>query len=464
MTEADPVTAPKDPGKAPGTFVDAPIGDILESVSDAFYAVDRDWRFTYLNRKAEEWWGRRREELLGKVYWEEFPVAVGSEPYQAHLRAAETREVVRLEAMSPILGKWVDISIYPTGDGGLSVYFRDISEKRNAEALLRESEERYRLIVENARDHAIFTLDPEGRVDQWYQGAALIFGWSAEEIAGRTADVTYTAADLSQGVPQWERDTASQEGWAPNVRWHVRKDGSAVFIDGIATALRNDAGELTGFLKIGQDVTARRRAEEHQRVLLAELQHRVRNTLGVIRSIARRTAATSESVEEMSMHLEGRIGAFSRVQAVVTRSPDAGADLSAMIEDELLAHAAREGEALKIEGPEVCLKPRVAETMSLAIHELATNAVKYGALSADGGRISVTWQRSVGAGGDTLTLVWEENGVRGVPSEPQRQGFGLELLQRTLPYELGAETEVDFRPEGLCFTMRMPLGPNVLAE
>ncbi|HEX8532609.1 MAG TPA: PAS domain-containing protein, partial [Allosphingosinicella sp.] len=128
MTEADPVTAPKDPGKAPGTFVDAPIGDILESVSDAFYAVDRDWRFTYLNRKAEEWWGRRREELLGKVYWEEFPVAVGSEPYQAHLRAAETREVVRLEAMSPILGKWVDISIYPTGDGGLSVYFRDISE------------------------------------------------------------------------------------------------------------------------------------------------------------------------------------------------------------------------------------------------------------------------------------------------------------------------------------------------
>ncbi len=164
------------------------------------------------------------------------------------------------------------------------------------------------------------------------------------------------------------------------------------------------------------------------------------------------------------MHLEGRIGAFSRVQSVVTRNPETGVDLAAMIEDELLAHAAREGEGLKIEGPDVQLQARPSETVSLAIHELATNAVKYGALSSGTGSISITWERVRRDEAEYLELVWEENGVEDTPPEPRRQGFGLELLQRTLPYELGAETKVDFRPEGLRFSMAVPLGPAVLAE
>ncbi|WP_216329542.1 GAF domain-containing protein [Deinococcus aestuarii] len=111
--------------------------DILESVSDAFYAVDRDWRFTYVNREAERLWGRRREDLLGQVYWEAFPQAVGSAPYEAHLRAARERRAVRLESRSPILDVWVDISVYPTEDG-LSVYFKDITARKQAEEDIRE--------------------------------------------------------------------------------------------------------------------------------------------------------------------------------------------------------------------------------------------------------------------------------------------------------------------------------------
>ncbi|PYE53774.1 sensor histidine kinase [Deinococcus yavapaiensis] len=111
--------------------------EILESISDAFYAVDFDWRFTYINRRTEYIWGRKREELLGKVYWNEFPQAVGSEPYHAHFEAMRERRVVRLEAMSPIVGMWVDITIYPT-QGGVSVYFKDISERKRIEARLYE--------------------------------------------------------------------------------------------------------------------------------------------------------------------------------------------------------------------------------------------------------------------------------------------------------------------------------------
>ncbi len=112
--------------------------EILESISDAFYAVDHEWRFTYINRQAERSAGQRREDLLGKVFWEVFPQAVGGAPHQAYLQAARERRPVRVEALSPILGHWVDISIYPSATG-LSVYFRDLSERKHTEEALRQA-------------------------------------------------------------------------------------------------------------------------------------------------------------------------------------------------------------------------------------------------------------------------------------------------------------------------------------
>jgi PAS domain S-box-containing protein len=337
---------------------------------------------------------------------------------------------------------------------------KEADKLRATETALRASEQRLRLIIETAGDYAIFTTDPQGRIQDWLPGAQNVFGWTPEEITGQPIEITYTPEDNDAGVPQWERDQAAAEGRAPNVRWHVRKDGSRVFIDGIAAPLRAADGELIGFMKIGQDTTERRRAQEHERMLLGELQHRVRNTLGVIRSIGRRTAERSETVEDMWSHLEGRIDAFSRVQSVVTRNPEVGLDLKGLIEDELRAHAAREGERVRLAGPDLLLKPRAAETLSLAIHELATNAVKYGALSAATGMLSVTWRRELGR----LELAWEEGGLDGLNLTPSRRGFGMELLQRSLPYELDAETRIEFRPQGLRFTLSVPLGPTVLAS
>ncbi|MBV9881841.1 MAG: hypothetical protein JO276_02410 [Sphingomonadaceae bacterium] len=203
----------------------------------------------------------------------------------------------------------------------------------------------------------------------------------------------------------------------------------------------------------GADEAARREAEERDSLLLGELQHRVRNTLGVVRSIARRTALNSRNVEEMAAHLDGRIDAFARVQAMVTRKPGAGVDLAMLIEDELVAHAAREGMQFSLSGPEVALRAKPAETLSLAFHELVTNAVKYGALAGEKGRIDVRWSAADGR----LDFHWEESGAAAPVREPDHEGFGLELLRRMLPYDLKAEIEVEFRPKGLSFGLSMPL-------
>jgi len=228
--------------------------------------------------------------------------------------------------------------------------------------------------------------------------------------------------------------------------------------------LRDQAGEVQGFLKIGRDATESRRAAELQNSLLSELQHRVRNTLGVVRSIARRTADNSTSAQDMLSHFQGRLDAFARVQAAITRTAGATVDLASLIEDEMVAHAAKEGEHLRIDGPEVMLEPKTAERLSLAIHELTTNVVKHGALSGRDGRISITWRIDQLAPERLLTLVWQERDVKIDATMPKRDGFGMELLCRSLPYDLEAETDVDLRSDGLRFELRMPLKEAVTSN
>jgi two-component system, chemotaxis family, CheB/CheR fusion protein len=209
------------------------------------------------------------------------------------------------------------------------------------------------------------------------------------------------------------------------------------------------------------DVTAIARAEERQRLLLAELQHRVRNTLGVVRSIARRSAQTSSTVDEYAAHLDGRLNAFARTQALVTRDPEAGVDLEYLVVEELSAYNAREGEQVRIDGPRVRLQPKPAESFALAVHELATNAIKYGALSDPSGRIDITWRIANGNDGSALIFDWREEGGPAV-SPPKRNGFGTEMLERTLAFEFKGRTELAYNPSGVHCTITIPLTRRVV--
>ncbi len=234
---------------------------ILESITDAFMAFDADWRFTYVNDQSERIMSRTRADLLGRVFWDEFPVAVGSTFEREYRRAVDGQVAVTFEEFYPPLDIWVEVCAYPSPDG-LSVFYQDVSARRRDEEALRASEERYRLLVEGARDYVMILLDTQGRITGWNVGAERIMGWSEAEMLGRPADQIFTPEDRAQGVPAQEMQNAAAQGRALDLRWHVRKDGSRFFADGILEGLRGADGHPRGFAKILRDATGTKQAQD----------------------------------------------------------------------------------------------------------------------------------------------------------------------------------------------------------
>jgi two-component sensor histidine kinase len=193
-----------------------------------------------------------------------------------------------------------------------------------------------------------------------------------------------------------------------------------------------------------------------QRDAPGELRHRLRSTLALLRAIVRRSASTERDLPGYVAHLEDRLEAVTRAQGLADQHGEV--DLRTLLLDELFHYGASEGERLLLSGPDMGLPPRAGQILALAIHEVAVNAVEHGTLGTNAGRIEVSWS-VVGTEPDTsLLLTWTEFGSS-PNGEPARRGFGTEVLTRMLPYDLKAETDLVFGPDGLRCTLRFPL-PN----
>jgi PAS domain S-box-containing protein len=244
---------------------------VLDQINDAVVAVDGTQRVTYFNRAAERQYGVSAEEALGRPLREVYEYRWVKPADEAE--AAE--ELARV-------GFWRGENIHVRRDGtalhvesavsalrneagepsGLLAIMRDVTSRGRAEKALRESEERLRLLVESVKDYAIFTIDTEGRVTSWNEGARRIKGYTAEEIIGRPVVIFYTAGDAAAGKPAAEMETALRIGRSEDESWRVRKGGSLFWGNEIMTPLRAEDGTLLGFTKVCRDLTERKRGEE----------------------------------------------------------------------------------------------------------------------------------------------------------------------------------------------------------
>lgn len=329
-------------------------------------------------------------------------------------------------------------------------------EAARAEAALKDSEARFQQFA-RASAAALWIRDAKSMAMEYVSPAiSNIYGLAQDSLLG--------------GLERWavlivpeDRDFALQcierarQGEAAVHEFRIQRPSDRAFrwIRNTDFPLFDAEGRVQRIGGIAEDVTQAKLGLEHQSVLLAELQHRVRNIMAVIRSIAHRTAGGARSVEAYQSLLEGRLLALARVQTLLTREANAGGSMLQIIESETSAQAPQAAQ-ISLVGPDVRVSPKAAEVLTLAVHELATNALKHGAFSVAGGRLSVSWSTFEKRGGSWLSLDWVETGV--TPRLPiTRRGFGSDLIEGRIPYELGGVAAITIDHSGARCHLEFPL-------
>ncbi len=236
---------------------------------------------------------------------------------------------------------------------------------------------------------------------------------------------------------------------------HVIKTAEQRFVDFVFQPIRDAHGRITGVFAEGSDVTERVRSEDHQRLLLNELNHRVKNTLATVQSIASQTLRNAGSTVAAREAIESRLFALSRAHDVLTRENWDGAWIGEVVGEAMSPFQSTGQSRIHCHGPAIRLPPNVA--LAMALQELATNAVKYGALSNERGEVEISWQVDRMREEPHLLLRWEERGGPPV-SPPSRRGFGTRLVERSLAQgHLGGEARIAFAPAGVICTVDAPL-------
>ncbi|WP_456686456.1 PAS domain-containing protein [Bradyrhizobium sp. P5_C11_2] len=340
-------------------------------------------------------------------------------------------------------------------------------------------------------------LKPPGPIITYVNPAfTRMTGYSAEEAVGQTPRMLQGPQTDRTALDHLRSDLETREAFQ-GTAINYRKDGSTYTLHWHITPLRDEAGKITHWIalqreikpgepigeqpeeRVGRvhEITAQAAVGVAQKVGLsadaghlmeqlaqtsADLQKQVHNTLGLVRSIARRTADTNEAFAAYAAHLDGRIDALQRLQSAAMQNPPGGLDLEWLVGDELQAFEMADVDRIRIAGPPVSLLPQAAETFGLAVHELATNALKFGALSGSNGFVSVRWRVHSRGREPRLLFRWAERGASEPVSPPSQAGFGLLLLEQILPADLNARSKLRFESSGLVCRVDLPMSSQVL--
>lgn len=310
-----------------------------------------------------------------------------------------------------------------------------------------------RAIIESSSD-AIIGKDINGIVQSWNDGAERLFGYTAEEMIGRSitvimppnrqAEETEILSRICRGELVDHFDTVRQ-----------RKDGSLVDISLTISPIRDAEGRIIGASKIARDITERKRQSEHIQFLLREMAHRTNNLLSVIQAMAQQTARSSDNYEDFTARFIARLQGLSTCNQLLIQQDWKGAALDELVRLQLQPFVESNLDRLRIIGTPIMLLPEATQSIGLALHELATNASKHGALSNERGRVCVSWEVFGDAADRRFRMVWQESDGPAV-TEPRRKGFGSIVLEQITRTSLACDTEMEFSVRGLCWTLNCP--------
>ena len=411
---------------------------LLASALDAIIAVDASGRVVEWNPAAERVFGYTRNDAIGAS------ITGLIIPPESRSRYEAVFESIELTGSSSILGRRVALealrsdgariciemavdAVAIQGNTVLTAFIRDITERRRAE----QEQSRLEAIVRCTSD-AIVSFNPQGRFSTWNKGAEALFGYTAEEVIGQDASFLIPR-NISLPAPEGPRgmfDWAMAEGQVQHETVRRRKDGNLVHVWGTAARMEAPDGGPLGVSAIFRDITERKQAEERQRVMMYELDHRVRNTLAIVQSIASHTLRAAGVDRTVASTLSDRLVALAGAHAILSDERWDGGTL-----DEIVAKAISVHERIRVAGPRIWVRPELVVVLSLVLHELATNAAKHGALSNETGWVDLTWR----VADDRLFLSWREKGGPAT-GPPDRRGFGLQLIERLI----GAQAEASF--------------------
>jgi PAS domain S-box-containing protein len=434
--------------------------DLLEGLPVAVYTTDGDGVITFYNEAAAALWGRR--PVLGKdmwcgswrLYWADGrPMRHDECPMASCLR--EGRPIRDAEAIAERPdGTRVSFVPYPTplrdADGRLTGAINllvDIGARKLAEI----DAARLAAIVEGS-DDAIVSKSLEGVITSWNTGAARIFGYSAAEMIGQPIfrlippELHVEEEEILAKLKHGERVDHFE-----TVR--VAKDGRHLDVSLTVSPLRDGLGKVVGASKIARDITERKQREALQLLLFEELNHRVKNSLAMIQSIANMSLRRAASPADFVASFNGRVQALARAHDLLVESEMKGASVGDIVREQVVL-GSPDGTRIAWSGPRAMLDARAAVQLALVLHELATNARKYGALSIPTGRLSIAWTLTLQPSRE-IHLDWQESGVANLRA-PNASGFGTTLIERTLE-SCDGEATIRYGADGLSCRIRLPL-------
>ncbi|NML06290.1 PAS domain S-box protein [Sphingomonas sp. G-3-2-10] len=328
----------------------------------------------------------------------------------------------------------------------------DVTERKHAEEELRESETRYRTMFEQANDF-IVTMTLDQIITSVNPAVLGSLGYAEHEVVGRWIGDFMDEDQVALSLAALQRKLS--EGGSTRLTINVRaKDGRELIWETNSRLGLDDQGRPTSLQAIGRDMTEAKRAEAHQKLLIDELNHRVKNTLAIVQGIVQQTFKADANPRAARAAFEGRLSALSEAHNLLTREFWGPVSMARIIDDAVAPHGGDAGR-FELEGPDLTIAPKTAISLALAIHELATNAVKHGALSVPEGRVAIQWAKASG-NEPRLSLIWSEHGGPPVKT-PSKRGFGTRMIERGLAAELGGSVKIEFAPEGLKCVVEAPL-------